>query len=284
MNQKIKDMGLKEVTNPIFFDVGSYPKEDGLFSYEIFGETGSTERRTQFAYMDLKQKFLTPVAYKALTDIDRNMDDVISGSRYFRLKNGQLVEDDENGETGLDFLYRIYDDLKFKLTDSRTRKEKIDVLRGVPKDRIFIDKFLIIPAYYRDFNPKQSSSGEVQDTEEINNMYAKILRSVDTISDNSFNFINNSTKYQIQRILFDIYVKLTKDELSGKRGLLQENLLGKTVDYSTRAVISAPQVNAERWEDSNVKFGYLGVPLSQLLTLFYPFFLKYITDFIEIHK
>src|SRR5699024_7990026 len=177
-----------------------------------------------------------------------------------------------------------YDDLKFKLTDSRTRKEKIDVLRGVPKDRIFIDKFLIIPAYYRDFNPNQSSSGEVQDTEEINNMYAKILRSVDTISDNSFNFINNSTKYQIQRILFDIYVKLTKDELSGKRGLLQENLLGKTVDYSTRAVISAPQVNAERWEDSNVKFGYLGVPLSQLLTLFYPFFLKYITDFIEIHK
>src|SRR5699024_9254548 len=56
------------------------------------------------------------------------------------------------------------------------------------------------------------------------------------------------------------------------------------VDYSIRAVISASQVNAEKWEDSNVKFGYLGVPLSQLLTLFYPFFLKYITDFIEIHK
>ena len=35
----IMDNELKPVTNPIYFNRGFEPTEDGLFSYEIFGQT-----------------------------------------------------------------------------------------------------------------------------------------------------------------------------------------------------------------------------------------------------
>src|SRR5699024_7062291 len=84
--------------------------------------------------------------------------------------------------------------------------------------------------------------------------------------------------------MYDIYKKLTDGELARKKGILQESLLGKNVDYATRSVISAPPINSDRWDKMSVNFGELGVPLSHLLTLFYPFFVKYINDFIELHQ
>lgn len=282
VDQTITDWEAKEVTNPVFFDSGTLPKEDGLFSYDIFGLIGTPERKTNIGWINLKDKYLNPVAYKALKDLDRNIESCIQGSEYFKVEKGQLVQDD-NGDTGLSFLYEVYDQLKFRKNESRTRSEKIDMLKNTDKQRIFIDKWLVIPAFYRDFNPNESS-GEIQDTEEVNNMYASIIRAVDSISFNSFGFIANATKYNIQNLIFQIYQKFTSGELSGKTGMMQKRILGKTVDNSTRSVISSPKINSNKWNEMQIQFGELGVPLTQLITLFLPFFNKYITDFIELHK
>ncbi|QQO92504.1 viral RNA polymerase beta-prime subunit [Staphylococcus phage Machias] len=282
IEQVITDTNAKEVTNPVFFDSGILPKEDGLFSYDIFGLIGTPERKTNLGWINLKDKYLNPVAYKALKDLDKNIELCIQGSEYFKVEKGQLVPS-EDGDTGLNFLYEVFDDLKFRKNDSRIRSEKIDMIKNTDKQKIFVDKWLVIPAFYRDFNPNETS-GEIQDTEEVNNMYSSIIRSVDAISFNSFGFIANSTKYNIQNTLFEIYQKFTSGELSGKTGFMQKRILGKTVDNSTRAVISSPKINSNRWDEMQIEFGELGVPLTQLVTLFLPFFNKYIIDFIELHK
>ena len=69
--------------------------------------------------------------------------------------------------------------------------------------------------------------------------------------------------------------------LAKKNGIIHKSLLGKNVDYATRSVISAPRFKSNKWNDENIKFGYTGVPLSQVCVLFYPFFVKWIHDFIE---
>ena len=285
MDAKIQELNAQEVSDPVFFESGFYPREDGLFSYIIFGDVGTSDRRTKFGYIDLKHKFLSPVAFKAMKDLDRNIESVIMGDSYFSINSeGFLVPDDTSGETGIQFLYDNFEKIKFKDTGSRTRRERIDLLKNIPKDRLFIDKFLVIPAYYRDFNPDQSTSSRIQDTDELNTDYSSIIRKVDSLSGNSFGFINDSIKFEIQELLYDIYIRFTDNELSKKRGLIQENLLGKNIDYSVRSVITAPKVNSEKWDNQDIPYGYLGVPLAQLLSLFYPFFVKYINDFIEIHK
>lgn len=284
INSKIVELKAREVTDSVYFDNGVNPRPEGLFSYDLFGNVGSPERRKRFGYIDLGTHFFNPVAYKAISDIETRTPDIISGNLYVRLDaKGDIVEDDEKGETGIKFFYDNWGKIKFRWTDSVQRQNKIKLLDQTPKEKVFMDKFLVIPAYYRDFNPNQTT-GTMQDVDEINEMYSNLIRMVSTISDNSFSFINETTKFNIQRLLYDIYNKFTDGELARKKGLLQESLLGKNIDYATRSVISAPQINSETWEDIPVKFGELGIPLSQVLTLFYPFFVKYINDFIELHK
>ena len=50
--------GLKEVTNSVSFERGMIPTSDGLFSTEIFGMS-VTDRKSTYAYIDLKKHFLT---------------------------------------------------------------------------------------------------------------------------------------------------------------------------------------------------------------------------------
>ena len=64
----IKANDLKPVTNPVFFQTGAIPTEDGLFSKSIFGEVGSIERKKKFAYINLNSKFIHPVIYRLLIE------------------------------------------------------------------------------------------------------------------------------------------------------------------------------------------------------------------------
>ena len=67
--------------------------------------------------------------------------------------------------------------------------------------------------------------------------------------------------------------------------MFHKSLLGKNVDYATRSVITAPRLSGSKSVDKvQVKFGYLGIPLSQVIVLFYPFFINYIQNYIEEHE
>src|SRR5699024_6303298 len=138
----------------------------------------------------LGEHFFNPAAYKAISDIEILVPSIISGERYVKIDSrGYLVEDDENGETGISFIYDNWDKIKFKWTESIQRQNKIKLLEETPKEKIFMDKFLVMPAYYRDFNPNEST-GQMKDVDEINDMYSNLVRMSSTISSNSFSFVN----------------------------------------------------------------------------------------------
>ena len=104
--------GLKEVTNSVSFERGMIPTSDGLFSTEIFGMS-VTDRKSTYAYIDLKKHFLNPKAYITLKALNRNFEHLIYGTKNFRIEDGVLVVD-PNGDTGIDFLYKNWDKINFK--------------------------------------------------------------------------------------------------------------------------------------------------------------------------
>lgn len=268
--------GCPEVTNPVGLDVSRYPTNDGLFSNELFGLPGSYDRKTIFAYVDLKKNFLHPVVYKMLVSMNRKIEKLINGTLSFKIVAGELVED-PNGETGLKFLYENWSKLKFKETDSIKRGSKVSLIKLLKKEDAFVNKWLIIPAFYRDIDFSDSSSRVTQDP--INEMYVRLLSLAASSDVNTgFDFMGTLTESRIQLLLVDIYVMLTQ-KLAKKNGYIHQYLMGKRVDYSVRSVISAPGINSNKWTDQRVPFAYVGIPIAMVCNLFFPFMVKEIQDF-----
>lgn len=270
-----------QVTNPVYMDPSRYPTKDGLFSYELFGLPGSYDRKTVFGYIDLKKKyFLHPAIYKIITTLDKKYLYLIDGSKYFSIVDGKLVEDENNGNTGLEFLYNNWEKLIFDDRDSLKREDKLSVIRNLDKNEIFISKYLVIPPFYRDLNFAKLDQGKPS-VDIINEMYVSILNITSNMDKNiGFDFIGAMTENRLQLKLVEIYTFLTQS-LAKKNGLIREYLLGKRTDYSTRAVISAPKFNQQKWNEQKVNFEHTGVPLSHMCNLFFPFFVKEITDFLS---
>lgn len=269
-----------EITNSIFFNFGNIPTEDGLFSYEIFGQMGSDKRKETFAYIDLKKKFLHPVTYKIVTSMNRKLIQCINGTKYFSINNkGEIIEDPEKGQTGIKFLYDNWEKIKWTKTESFTRDDKVTILQKENKDKLFIDKILVIPPFIRDFQPTENNE-RIDKVEAINDMYAKIIRFCQSSDDFGFSFLSYTNDALVQDLLIEIYEFCTS-QLARKTGMIHQALLGKSVDYATRSVISCPMVNSNTWEKTQLKFGYTGVPLSQVVALFYPFFVYEIQTWFE---
>ena len=251
----IKANHLKEIRNPIILDRGSVPTSDGLLSTEIFGITPK-ERKTTYAYINLQGHFLQPLVYKQLKRLDGRIDALISGMNKFSIdKNGELVEDAE-GNTGLEWLYENWEKIKWKRNNSRIRSERIDLLEKYTKDELFTKYFIVIPAFYRDINLQKLDSGKPS-LHEINSgsdqtngsSYSKLLRLTSTLKmGGSFAFALNNTKFQIQLCMVDIY-NYFKSRIEKKFGIIRKGLLGKSVDYGSRLVISAPHINAEKYDE-----------------------------------
>lgn len=272
-DQIVKVNGLKPITDPMMFDMGNVPTTNGLFSTEIFGVT-SKERKETFAYIDLKGKYLNPKVYITLKRLNRNFENVIYSSKKYSIKKGELVEDPDNGGTGLKWLYDNWDSIKFAKNDSSQRGERIDLLENYTKDILFTDKFLVIPAFYRDVN---LSGGERNPrVPEINDLYAKILRQVKIVEDaNNMDFIVASVAGKVQELLVAIY-DMIKEKIQGKSGYLRKFALAKSVDYASRVVITANPYNAKCEADQDVNFFSTGVPLSHVCSTFTPFMIFYV--------
>lgn len=277
---------LKEVTNPVYFNKGNVPTDDGLFSYEIFGRPGSYDRKTIFAHVALKQKFLHPIVYKNLLRINRRFDDCIAGRKYFILDpKGEIieVEDGTTGSgTGIDFLYKNWDKMVFRETNSAARSERVEFLKSLKKDEAFMDSQVVIPPFYRDINYQDTDKGKVAH-DVVNDLYAKLIRMTLSLRETDealtgLDFVGNMTKLNIQMCLIDIYNYFTF-KVKGKNGIFRQAVMGKSIDYAGRSVISAPHFNVNSYHDMKVSFEYSGVPLSQVINIFNPFIIKWLQDF-----
>ncbi len=268
---------LQEVTNPITFEKGSIPTNDGVLSTDIFG-VSMKERKRTFAYVKLHGHFFHPFVYKVLKRLNRKFEDCVNGNKKFIIKNGDLVED-ENGSSGLEFLYKNWDQFNFKKNESAIRNSRIDLLKFYDRDTLFTQHWLIIPPFYRDVNLSQGSEGKASH-HEINDKYSKLIRLTSNLSGSGFDILLNQTSSAVQNVLVDIY-DMFKQNLEKKYGLQRKALLGKSIDYGARLVISAPRFVSDTAEDSDVTFYRTGVPLSMTCAIFTPFIINAVRRFFE---
>lgn len=272
--------GLKPVTNPILFETGNVPTPDGLLSLEIFGTT-SRERRDNFAFIDLNGVFLHPYIYKIIKRLDRRIESVVHGTRNFVIsEDGKLVEDDENGSTGIKWLYKNWDKLKFERNESNVRNERISLLEAYDKNVIFCRQWIVIPAYYRDVNFQNAGDGKLSHNE-LTELYCKLLKYANMLQSTAeFDFITNSTIGKLQETLVELY-DYFKKKLEKKRGLIRKALLGKSIDYGVRAVIAASEFKDDKYDENIVDFWHSGIPVAMICTLFFPFMLHELRNFFK---
>ena len=268
------------VSDPIMLDKGFGPTAGGLLSTEIFGNTAK-ERSRKFGVIDLNGYYLQPYVYKVIKRLDKRIDGIISGKLKVSLdKNGYVIEDPENGGTGLSYLYTIWDKLKFEKNKSSIRNSRIDIFENYKKNECFTKYTIVSPAMYRDINLQNIESGKVS-RHEINTMYSKLLRLVAILkSDVSFSSLLNSTRYSIQLVLVEIY-NYYKSLIEKKNGIFRKDLLGKSLTYGARVVISSPLYNHNSYKDVDVDFYHVGVPLALCCSLFTPFILAWVRNHLE---
>lgn len=282
----IKMNQCKEVSNPVFFN-GPTPTEDGLLSNEIFGIT-KAERAGIYAYIDLGGDFIPPLIYKTLLKLNGKIADVVNGTDYFKIDaKGDLVPDPD-GDTGIDWLKRNFNKIKFKKNDSSSRNKRIDFIEKV-KDKMWVNKWIVIPAYYRDVDTKDSGIG----VGEINKLYSSLIMASRALKETTGYglTLNDVTKARVQNILVQIFDwfgngttingQNTPANLPGKMGLIKRGTLYKTVDYGARLVMSAPDVSGEDIEDLMVDMDHAALPLAAALCNFKPFILFWLRRFFE---
>ena len=284
VNKFVKVNNLKPITSSLFFNSDGTPDENGLFSYSIFGSPGSLERKQRFAYIPLDNLYLNPHIYKVLIQLDRHVSEIIDGTnyyvidpkvRYFRLATDADEHDPTLG-TGIEFLYKYWDDIKFRDSEagSKKRSDRLELLYKLNKDAIFMDKQVVIPAFLRDMSFDNMSS------DELNTFYKKLITSVQMIKQlGKSSFSYNITKSKIQNTLFDIYCyftggyqkspnEKTNGLLAKKRGFVHSAVLSKNIDYGIRTLITAPSFDVNTWKELPGTYTKASVPLMQCMSLF----------------
>lgn len=276
----IKANEWQEVTNPIFFVRSNVPTPDGLLSNDIFG-ISMDERSNIFGWIDLVEDFMHPLVYKKWVMMDRRIREIVHGTKKFKLdSSGDFVEDPD-GETGVKFLKKNIDKIKIKSSDSDKRNMNIEFIQKF-KDRLFVDKMVVIPAYYRDVNSGESSVG----VGEINKMYSNLLISVKSLKESAdFGImLSNSVSGRIQEIILQIYNWFCSEpNLPKKKGIMRRAVQSKTSDYASRLVLSAPNCRVEYVDDLMVDLEHTAVPLASLCTNLFPFMIYWIRRWFENH-
>ena len=276
---------LQQVTTLSFFESTGAPTDGGLFSTRIFGRAGSPERSTRWAYIELNGRFMHPLVYKTCTQLDRKFTEIITMSRYVRVtKTGELAtaEEGEPGSfTGLDALYENWEKIKWgDAKKGSQRWERVSMLRAIPRDSAFVTKWHVIPAAYRDVDINSSSM--VRDIPVVNGLYTQLMVSAPTTV-SGLVFADGFRKRRAQEALLEIYQWML-DPVSGKKGLIQDRVLGKYTDYAVRGVISAPPLaKANHPSEQEVPFGTVGVPLYLLVNMYQPFVIKRLNEIFAIY-
>lgn len=280
----------KPVTNPVTYIRSGIPSPEGLLSNQIFGIT-KDDRAGIFAYIDLDGWFIDPSCYKTLLRIDGRIKGIVHRTnKYIIDENGELIENEEHGQTGIEFLRKNISKIKFKSSKSIKRDANILYIQK-NIDLMFIKKFLVTPAFYRDTNISTNGSVAVGG---VNKLYANLLQAVNgkkVTQDYGFDS-SGAADGRIQETMLCIYdwyignnspnmTVETGAGISKKRGILRRSVMSKTVNNASRMVISAPELKAETVDDMMTSFDCSSVPLAAVITDFRPFVMFHVKRFFE---
>lgn len=256
--------GLTPVTSTELKSKSGEFNPKGLFSEIIFGIENSLNRSKKYSYINLNAKIIHPAAFKLLIRIDRRIEKMIITEQSFSVDSeGQLILD-EKGVTGINGFIELFPKIKLR-TGTSTREKIIKVIEDAYKQgSLFIDTVPIIPP---DFRPMYiDESGNVV-MDELNEIYINIMRKASQVkSVGKGSALFDLLNYYLQNVVND-HDKYIRTKISKKSGLIRNNMLGKRVDFSARAVITpGPDLNVNQ----------IGVPLRICVSLFQPFLIHYI--------
>ena len=280
----VKRNDCKEITDPVAFNNSNAPSPDGLLSNQIFGIT-KEERAGIFGYIDLGEYFISPLHYRIWSRVEPKVKQVVHGTTTFKIDSNGLIAEDPDGETGAAFLKKNLSKLSF---GKGKREDNIAFLKK-NKDTLFIRKFIVIPPFYRDVNSEQAKLG----LGEINKLYQSLIIAVRALKESQDYglTLSDATRGRIQEIMVQIYDWFGAGTeingtpaggyLPGKLGVIRRNNMSKTTDYSTRLVISAPQLKVEKLDDLMVDPYHAAVPLASALVNYYPYILFFVRRFFE---
>lgn len=289
VEQFVSKNNYKPVTNPRAFLRDNIPSDDGLLSNTIFGIT-KDDRAGIFAYIDLHGWFIDPSCYKTWFRTDKNVRNIVHGIGTYRINDlGEIVED-PSGKTGIEFLRKNIDKIKFKSSESIKRDIKVQYLEQ-NRNRMFIKKYIVIPPFYRD---KNTVSSRVVGLGGVNKLYSDLIVASNALmATQDFMFdASEAMNGRVQEIILNIYdwycgntnPNINTDlgtGISGKMGILKRSVMSKTANFSSRLVISAPELKVEKPEDMMVSFDKSAVPLSATIAEFRDFVMFHTKRFFE---
>lgn len=276
IDKLIKVNKLEEITSPITRSGGGTFDPDGILSYEIFGAS-QQDRRNTFAYIDLQRKFLHPHIYNnILKRMYKKITSIINGQSRVSVVDGWLV-DDPNGWTGLSGLYKHWDEIDWKKKNS-ANQINTKILDTLKRDEVFVDKWIVVPPAYRDML-LQGSKDSSSHTSDLNPLYNALIRNIALLdSGGLFSKQQYNTESRIEDLLVDVF-KYFENLIKSKNGLIKKSLMGKSVDFGARTVISAPSYRYNRFEDAIVDYSHCAAPISLCCSTFYPFIEAWLKTF-----
>ena len=254
-NKMIRNKDMLEVTNFNLEGPGS------LFDPNIFGL--GDKKYTQFGYIKLNGHFVHPLFYVMSNRLWRDLPGIIAGSKKFIIdSHGDLIPD-ENGGTGLEWLYTNFDRINLKklqvseINKVDTKKMKI-AYNKLKRDDFFVDKWPVMPQHFRDLD---TSGGSVK-VDELNQFYIDLIKAATFKARAPFATAWNDVK--IQGTLVGLFQHLQRH--FGKNGQQKKAVMGRSVDNAIRMVIVAPEVRPkDRLGQGRYTLDKITVPLHQFL-------------------
>lgn len=229
---------------------------NSLWSETIFGRVGSPQRKEKYGYIKFKCQLFHPLAFNIIKLAAPEISKALQRKVKYIVSNGVLIEN-ENGETGIGFLIENFDKLDFKKLCKEDKNNTAEFLER-NKKLILIDKFLVIPAAYRDIDITRSSV--VRISSPLNDLYSNLLFSITQLS--GLDELDDFIKERMQNDLIKI-TGFLKDRLRGKSGIFRSNMLKKRLDFSTRLILLS---------SAHVEIGQVEIPYHTALAIYAPIF------------
>lgn len=299
VDEAIKKYDWKEVKVASYFTPNTSENHpEGLVSNEIFGQPGTIERRTKWGYIDLGDYFMSPHVFYVFSRLKKNIaSDMKQGlGNYYIDKNGEITKLDKDKTipkdaktqkvgTGFDWMRRNWKLISWRITRdmSKAAKDRRALLQSLSAEEAFINKFPVMPAFYRDVDFKNQKRNKINSqfyAKMIN--YSKIIKSTDQffLDQNDPDIPKASiTHIKMQDLIQEIYTFFMQ-KCSGANGFINDFVVGKATDYGARLVISCPDINNEHWDDCECDFTHSSVPMSIAINIFAPYMIFGMTNWI----
>lgn len=256
INAVVENDKLKQVKSTRMFS--RTIQADGLFSEEIFGKFGSDIRKQTFAYVKLNTRIIHPEAYEHMfLSLSSDISKFLLNKQLYNIDDGKLVPVDTDGISGVANFIANFD--KINLDILKDKKEEVKFIKN-NLNKVFIDKYIILPAGLRDIQVVKGTNKSQMQSSELNELYENLIRNSNTI-ENIEGDLKATLTQGIQRSTLEINSWI-KQRLKGKGGLIRGGLMRKVIDYSGRLVITT---------DNTLSIGEIGLPFQVCLRLFEPF-------------